>query len=430
VGADKLNILLVGGGGRENALARALARSPRTGKLIAAPGNPGIAAFAECVPVKASDLDGLLQLARERAVDMVVVGPEQPLADGIADRFAAHNITVAGPRQQAALLESSKVFAKAMMTRLGVPQAEPYHVFDSNDEARRHISAMLDGPVVIKADGLAAGKGVVVAEGRKQALQAVEQMLVEKRFGRAGEQVIVEPCLEGEEASLLFLCDGRRAVPLASARDYKRLQAGDRGPNTGGMGAYSPTPRVDSALVGQVTQMIVKPILAGMSEQGCPYRGVLYCGLMLTAAGPKVLEFNCRFGDPEAQVILPRLKSCLVTLLEQAATGSLADARLDWDDRTTVCVVLASPGYPSKPQTGQLIRGLEGLPTNVFVDHAGTAMRDGRLVTSGGRALSVGAFGANLSEARRLVYDTVGRIECDGVQYRADIGQSAEGVPR
>lgn len=418
----KLDILLVGGGGRENALARALARSPRAGRLLAAPGNPGIARFAECVPV--SGIDALVELAADRGVGLVVVGPEQPLVDGLADALEARGIAVAGPSRRAARLEGSKVFAKETMDRLGIPHAEPYGVFWDYASAEFYIETR-DEPVVVKADGLAGGKGVFVAADRREAVAAARTMLVEGRFGDAGRHVIVEPQLRGEEVSLLFVCDGESAVPLVSARDYKRALDGDAGPNTGGMGTHSPG-RVDEALTSEVRETVVAPLLAGLAEEGTPYRGVLYCGLMLTDDGPRVLEFNCRFGDPEAQVILPRLRSCLVTLLETAATGSLAGVELDWDERASLCVVLAASGYPGKPRVGDPIHGLEDLGGDILIDHAGTRLEDGRLVTAGGRVLAVGALGDDLADARRRAYAAAGKVSFDGMHYRTDIGASIE----
>ncbi len=429
---DNLDVLLVGGGGRENALARALARSPRIGRLLAAPGNPGIARFAECVDVAAGDVDGLVALSVERGVGLVVVGPEQPLVAGLVDALEARGIAAAGPTQAAARLEGSKVFAKQTMSRLGIPHAEPYGVFEDFAEAERFI-AETDGRVVVKADGLAAGKGVIVAHDRGSALAAAREMLLESRFGDAGRRVIVEPCLVGEEVSLLFVCDGTGAVPLASARDHKRLLDGDRGPNTGGMGAYSPG-RADEALVSQVHRDVVSPLLSGLAEEGTPYRGILYCGVMLTEEGPKVLEFNCRFGDPEAQVILPRLRSCLVTLLETAAKGSLSEGslqmggslqggQLDWDPRTSLCVVLGAAGYPESPRKGDAIHGLETLDDELVIDHAGTRTDEaGQLRTAGGRVLAIGALGSNLADARRQVYQALEAVRFEGVQYRKDIG--------
>ena len=418
--SERIDILLVGGGGRENALARALAGSRRTGKLLAAPGNPGIARFAECVAVPAGDVGALAALAEDRGVGLVVVGPEQPLVAGLADEVSARRIAVAGPSRAAARLEGSKVFAKRIMTRLGIPHAEPYGVFDSLDEAERYIESAA-GPVVVKADGLAGGKGVAVAEDRRAARGAARAMLRDGRFGNAGRRLIVEPRLVGEELSLLFVCDGRDAVPLASARDYKRLRDGDAGPNTGGMGAHSPG-RADEELLSRIEQTVVAPLLAGLAADGTPYRGVLYCGLMLTDDGPKVLEFNCRFGDPEAQVILPRLRSCLVTLLEKAAVDTLAGVELDWDPRTALCVVLGASGYPDKPRTGDPIRGLSALGQEILVDHAGTRQAGGRLVTAGGRVLALGALGSDLAEARQRAYRAVARVSFEGLQFRSDIG--------
>ena len=417
-----LDVLLVGGGGRENALARALARSPRTRKLAAAPGNPGIAEICTCHAVAAHDVAGLTRLASGLGTDLVVAGPEQPLVDGLTDSLNAHGIPVAGPTRAASRLEGSKVFAKRTMTRLGIPQAEPYEVFDDFAAAERHLKRC-EVPVVVKADGLAAGKGVVVASARGEAIAAAREMLVDGRFGDAGRRIVVEPCLEGEEVSLLFFCDGRHAVPLVSARDYKRIGDGDQGPNTGGMGAHSPG-SVDDALVETVRDTVVAPLLAGMAAERAFYKGVLYCGLMLTAEGPRVLEFNCRFGDPEAQVILPRLRSCLTTLLELSALDSLAGVELDWDPRAALCVVLASAGYPTSPRSGDRIEGLDELELggDLFVDHAGTRTEDGELFTAGGRVLSVGALGADVAAARKKAYAAASRIHFDGCQMRSDIG--------
>ncbi len=417
-----LDILLVGGGGRENALARALARSPRTRTLIAAPGNPGIAEICTCRPVAASDVAGLTRLASGLSADLVVVGPEQPLVQGLSDSLHAYGIPAAGPTGSAALLEGSKVFAKETMTRLGIPQAEPYEVFDDFDDAEAYIETC-DEPVVVKADGLAAGKGVVVASDHEEAIVAAREMLVQRRFGDAGRRIIVEPCLEGEEISLLFVCDGRIAVPLVSARDYKRLEDDDHGPNTGGMGAHSPG-SVTDALVDRVRETVVAPLLAGMAEERTPYKGILYCGLMQTAEGPKVLEFNCRFGDPEAQVILPRLSSCLPTLLETAALDSLAGVELEWDARAALCVVLAAAGYPTKPRSGDRIEGLDALELgdDLFVDHAGTRLQDDELLTAGGRVLSVGALGDGVAAAREKAYAAASKVRFDGRQMRSDIG--------
>ncbi len=425
--SKKKKVLLIGGGGRENALARSIAASERTAKLIAAPGNPGIARYAKCVDCRADDVAGLADLAVAEGVDLAVVGPEKALVDGIHDLFAGWGIPVAGPAWGAARLEGSKVFAKQTMSLLGIPQAEPYGVFSDFEETRAYIKAS-PFPLVVKADGLAAGKGVVMAKDKKEAIAAARDMLVNKRFGDAGNRVVLERQLNGEELSFLFICDGKKAVPLAPARDYKRLCKGDEGPNTGGMGAHSPGSAAERNLVDVVQKTVVSPLLAGMVRMGSPYKGVLYCGLMITDEGPKVLEFNCRFGDPETQVILPRLRTDLVDLLEASSLGSLDGVELSWDNRAALCVILASEGYPVKARTGRVIEGLERLPADIIVDHSGTQKAQEGLVTSSGRVLSIGTLAETVDEAREKVYDALKAVHFQGMQYRTDIGAGAGGA--
>ena len=389
--------------------------------MLCAPGNAGIAAEAQTVAVSAEDIVGVAQLAREERVDLVVIGPEAPLVEGISNALAAEGIRCFGPSATAARLEGSKAFCKEVMAAAGVATAS-HAVASSFEEAMDAIDGY---PVVIKADGLAAGKGVVIAEDEDAARSALRELLLAHRFGT--ERVVVEEHLEGEELSLLALCDGARALPLASAQDYKRIFDDDRGPNTGGMGSYSPVPGVDEARADEICAAVHQPVLDELARRGIAFHGVLYAGLMMTLDGPKVLEFNVRFGDPETQAILPRLRSDLLELLEGATVpGGLAEVALEWSSETAVTVVLASAGYPASASSGDVITGLERLPHDVFVTHAGTGLdEEGRVVTAGGRVLSITALGADAAAARDAAYAAADMIEFGGKQLRRDIALRA-----
>ena len=421
-----MRVLLVGSGGREHALAWKLAQSPRLSELHAAPGNPGIGRLATLHPVELTDPEGMTELATRLAVDLVVVGPEAPLADGLADRMTDAGLRCFGPSAAAARLESSKAFAKGVMQAAGVPTARAI-VCDTVAAAQAAIAEM-GGRVVIKADGLAAGKGVTVCDSAADAQAAAEGCLAGGDFGAAGRRVLVEERMEGEELSLLALCDGERVLPLAPARDHKRALDGDAGPNTGGMGAFSPVPDVGADLVEEILATVHRPAVNELARLGTPFRGCLYAGLMLTTAGPRVIEFNVRFGDPEAQVILPRLDADLLDLLDRAATGSLAGAVAPGTSDACVSVVVAAEGYPEAPVAGAAISGLPAAEAleDVTVFHAGTAESAGTLVAAGGRVLDVTACGRDFAEARRRAYAAVGLIHLEGSMHRTDIALRAE----
>ncbi|MFC5388912.1 phosphoribosylamine--glycine ligase [Brevundimonas bullata] len=421
-----MNILLVGSGGREHALAWKIAQSPLVTRLVAAPGNPGMARHAELRPeFKATDAEGLAALAREMKADLVVVGPESALAEGLADRLNAAGIPIFGPTAKAAQLETSKAFSKAFLQRHGIPTAG-YGVYEDTASAKAALNNY-SAPYVIKADGLAAGKGVAISPDRQDAEAEIERMLG-GRFGSAGARVVIEEFMDGEEGSLFALCDGQRAVLFGGAQDHKRAFDGDLGPNTGGMGAYSPAPVFTPELVQAANDRVVQPTIQKMAEEGAPYRGVLYAGLMATSEGPKVVEFNARFGDPECQVLMMRFDGDIVPLLLACARGDLTKAPAPrFKDGTVICVVMAAKGYPDSPLEGSVIRGADqDFGPHVQVFHAGTRKRDdGTLVAAGGRVLNVCAYGADIAEARERAYEAIARIDWPGGFNRTDIGWRA-----
>ena len=425
-GSEALTVLVVGGGGREHALAWKLARSARVARVLAAPGNAGTAREprVENVAVGAEDVEGLVAVARERSVDLTVIGPEAPLVAGIADRFAETGLRVFGPSAAAARVEGSKAFTKAFLSRHGIPTAR-YAEFTRADEAADYIREH-GTPIVIKADGLAAGKGVVVAHSREEALAAAGEMLSGRAFGHAGRRVVIEEFLDGEEASFICVTGGGEVVALASSQDHKAAGEGDTGPNTGGMGAYSPAPVVDPAVHERIMREIVSPAIAGLAAEGVPYTGFLYAGLMIDAAGTaRVIEFNCRLGDPEAQPILLRLRSDLLDLLEAAIDGGLSGVRPEWDERAALGVVMAAAGYPGSCDRGHPIAGLDDDPPDAKIFHAGTSIDGGRVVTSGGRVLCVCGLGEDVAEARRRAYERVETVGWRGAWHRRDIGHRA-----
>ncbi len=420
-----MRILVIGGGGREHALVWKLAQSKRVTKLFCAPGNPGIAELAECVPIAVTDIDRLAAFASENKIDLTIVGPEVPLCAGIADVFRAGGLRIFGPTRRAAQLEGSKVFCKRLLLKSGVPTARA-EIFENAPAARAYVHKC-GAPIVVKADGLAAGKGVSVAASVAEAEQAIVDIMERRVFGDAGAQVVIEECLRGEEASVMALVDGKSFRVLAPAQDHKRVFDGDRGPNTGGMGAYSPTPAVTESLSGDIDEIFSRT-LHGLQAEGIEYRGVLYAGLMLTKDGLKVLEFNCRFGDPETQAVVPRMDFDLAHAAQATADGQLDKVELKWKPEPAVCVVMASGGYPGQFERGRPIEGLKEAAelANVTVFHAGTKRgATGQIVTDGGRVLGVTALGANVEQAARRAYEAVERIHFDGAHFRRDIAARA-----
>jgi len=418
-----VKVLIVGGGGREHALAWKFSLSPRVKKIFCAPGNAGIAALAECVNIKSDNVPAILDLVRSEKIDLTVVGPEAPLVAGLVDALEKEGYPVFGPRMQAAAIEGSKVLAKEIMLKYDIPTAW-YGVFDNAEQAAGYIKK-IGGPCVVKADGLAAGKGVIVAEDVDTALASVDLIMKQRAFGTAGDRVIVEECLQGEEASILAFTDGENVFPMLPAQDHKRVYDDDRGPNTGGMGAYAPAPVMTEALQKEALEKILIPTVRGMAAEGRPYRGILYAGLMITDRGPYVLEYNARFGDPEAQPILMMLESDLADVLEALLAGELNQADLRWNSGASVCVVLSSGGYPGNYRKGDIITGLDNMPENVMAFHAGTSLQGNRVVTAGGRVLGITALAENIPAAIDLAYQGVSKVHFEGMHYRKDIGKKA-----
>jgi phosphoribosylamine---glycine ligase len=419
-----MNILVIGSGGREHALVWKLKQSPLLKKIFCAPGNAGIAKEAECVDISVSDIKGMLKFASKKKIDLTIVGPEVPLVMGIVDEFEKNNIPIFGPTQRAAELEGSKAFSKYILDKYRIPTAK-FKVFTNYDEAKKFVKSTA-GPLVVKADGLAAGKGVVICQTMEEALDALELVMATKAFGDAGDKVVIEECLVGPELSVLALSDGENLVYTVASQDHKRIFDGDQGPNTGGMGAYAPTPQVDVGLMERIKKEIMEPTIKGMALEDRPYKGVLYAGLMITAEGPKVLEYNCRFGDPETQVVLPLTKSDLLEGLMAAREGKLADYKWENHNAAGVCVVISSGGYPGSYEKCKPIYGLDGpYEDGVTVFHAGTSNADGKIVTNGGRVLGVTAVDENIEKAIQKVYRGVGKITFDGAYYRKDIAAKA-----
>ncbi len=419
-----MNVLIVGSGGREHALAWKLSQSSRLDNLYVAPGNAGCASVAECVDLDTANLPNLVRWAREHHIGLVVPGPEAILVAGVVDAFQEAGIKAFGPTAAAAELEGSKIYAKNLMRRHGIPTAE-YAIFEQFDKAKAYLDSREDGPIVVKADGLAAGKGAIVCENHEEAIAALTRCMVEEEFGEAGNRVVIEECLRGEELSVLALTDGKTIAPLASSQDHKAIFDGDAGPNTGGMGAYSPAPLMSDQLLDTAVEKVLVPTVHAMNQDGKRFRGVLYAGLMITGGGPKVLEFNVRFGDPETQPILARLDCDLLDLLEAVTDGRLDEQELRWKDEAAVCVVMASGGYPGAYDKGKEITGLDQADSRdgVVVFHAGTSLHRDKVVTSGGRVLGVTALGTDLPAAIDRAYAAVEGIAFDGAQFRKDIGQ-------
>ncbi|MBV8656734.1 MAG: phosphoribosylamine--glycine ligase [Burkholderiales bacterium] len=420
-----MNILVIGSGGREHALAWKIAKSPKVGKVFVAPGNPGTAREHGLTNVPITDIPALIDFAKQEHVLLTIVGPEAPLAAGVVDAFRAAGLKIFGPTQAAAQLESSKDFAKAFMSRHGIPTAQ-YKTFADAQAAHAYV-AERGAPIVIKADGLAAGKGVIVAMTLDEAHAAIDTMLVDNRMGDAGARVVIEDFLKGEEASFIVMVDGKHVLPLASSQDHKRLLDNDEGPNTGGMGAYSPAPVVTPEVHARAMREVILPTVAGMAADGIPYTGFLYAGLMVSDDGAvHVVEFNCRMGDPETQPIMSRLKTDLVTLAEHAVTGTLDQVEAEWDRRVALGVVLAAAGYPDSPRKGDVITGLPASQADdALVFHAGTAMQGKDIVTNGGRVLCVTALGDSVKMAQKRAYEVISEIHFDGMQFRHDIGHRA-----
>ena len=420
-----MKVLVVGGGGREHVLVWKLSQSPRVEEVFCAPGNGGISQSARCLDIAADDLEGLTRFCKDEKIDLTVVGPELPLTMGIVDLFNKERLRIFGATQGAAQLEGSKAFAKDLMHAYNIPSAR-YRVFDDRDEAAAYINKE-GAPIVVKADGLAAGKGVIVAETEQEALDALDAMMVKRIFGEAGDRVVIEERLQGEEASFIAFSDGEHVLPMASSQDHKPIYDDDKGPNTGGMGAYSPAPIVTPDVHERIMEEVMIPTVKALAAEGYPYQGVLYAGLMIKDGEPKTLEFNCRLGDPETQPIFMRMGGDLIPVIEACIEGDLTGVELSWDPRTGVCVVMASQGYPGSYEKGKRIQGLDKVESmeGVFVFHAGTALKDGEYMTAGGRVLGVTGLGKGIKEAMEITYRAVLQITWEGVHFRTDIGKKA-----
>lgn len=417
-----MRILVVGGGGREHAICWALKKSPKVTELYCAPGNGGIASVAECVPIQVNQFEEIAQFAIDQTIDLVVIGPDDPLSEGIVDHLEAKGLSVFGPRQNAAIIEGSKVFTKQLLKKYNIPTAA-YESFERYEDAVAYLRRQ-QAPIVIKADGLAAGKGVIVAQTLDEAEKALHDIMVAKVFGESGNQVVIEEFLTGQEMSILSFVDGETVCPMVPAQDHKAVYDNDKGPNTGGMGTYSPLPHIPQAVIDESIKTIIKPTAKAMVAEGRPFRGVLFAGLMLTPNGPKTIEFNARFGDPETQVVLPRLKTDLLDIFLAAVNGRLDQMKIEWSEEAAVCVILASEGYPGSYPKGLPIEGLEDVQ-NSIVFHAGTAVKDGEVVTNGGRVLGVTALGRDIAEARAKAYADADRIRFQGKHNRTDIAKKA-----
>jgi len=420
-----LKVLVIGSGGREHALVWKLSQSPSVDKIFCTPGNAGISEIAECLDIKTDDIGALVNFAKYEGIDLTVVGPEAPLTAGIVDAFVKEDRRIFGPDKLGAQLEGSKVFAKAFMLKYGIPTAE-YKTFTSYLHAKEYIQ-LKGAPIVIKADGLAAGKGVFVAVSVEESIDALKLIIKERAFGSAGDKVIVEQCLKGEEASFMVLTDGKTFIPLATSQDHKTVFDNDKGPNTGGMGAYSPAPIITESLEADIMKNIIKPVIKGLTKERINYRGIIYAGLMICDGKPYVLEFNCRFGDPEAQPVLMRLDSDLFDALKATSEGKLKDIKLSWKNDASVCVALTSKGYPGSYEKGKVINGLDSFKNrdDLMVFHAGTSVDDKGFVTSGGRVLGVTALGKDIRSAKENAYQAIKKIHFDGMHYRKDIADKA-----
>lgn len=419
-----MKILVIGGGGREHTLVWKISQSPLVRKIYCAPGNAGISSLAECLPISPTHLSQLARFAKNNEIDLTVVGPEVPLVEGIVDEFQAQGLRIFGPSKEAAQIEGSKAFAKDFMKKYGIPTAD-YRIFEDRDQAVNYVRKS-EVPLVVKADGLAAGKGSIVCHTHQEALAAIDKIMVQRVFGESGNKVVIEEYLKGEEASVLALTDGSSLHYFSPAQDHKPVYDGDKGPNTGGMGAYAPAPVVDPLMMEEVKHKIFEPAIRGMASEGWTYRGVLYAGLMITEEGPKVLEFNCRFGDPESQVTLPLMKSDLVEAMVAVIEGRLSDFRMELLEKWAVCVVMASGGYPGHYEKGKQILGLDrDWSEDILIFHAGTKFKDGKIITDGGRVLGVTALGENVRSAIDKTYEAVAKISFEGAHFRRDIGHKA-----